>query len=84
MIWHKAGQWAWASDCGTYAVTAAQLDGLRYGYSAWVTGHKSQHLLTTLDAAEARKACEAHKRSAGNALQGETTELQFGEQEVQR
>lgn len=84
MIWHKAGQWAWASDCGRYTVSASKLDDLRYGYTAWVAGKTPQSLLTALDAQTARDACERHARGAQDPLQGATDELNFGEQEVQR
>ena len=84
MIWHKAGQWAWASDCGKYQVSASKLDDMRYGYTAWHTGTKPPtSLLVALDAQGARDACHKHWRGAQRPVDS-TDELNFGEQEVQR
>jgi len=80
-MWHRAGQWAWVSDCSKYSVSASKIDDLRYGYSAWYVGTKpATALLTTIDAQEARAACLKHWQEAKST----TTEMQFGEQEVER
>jgi len=84
MIWHRTGMWAWVSDCSKYSVSASKLDDLRHGYTAWHTGVKpAVSLQVTLDAQAARDACEKHWRGAMGPV-GETDELNFGQEEVQR
>lgn len=62
MNWQRITDWAQASECGHYIVSAAKVMGV-FRFEAWYRhGGNDQNLGIFDEAAQARLACEVHAR----------------------